>query len=93
MTYVMRYLHRYVDFIPIIDSYWGEALLAMFYVVPALVFAYTIFWYLIGFPAFNSLFAYTTLTHYFRRYHQPETRLKDLAPSRRKSSSVRMKEE
>ncbi len=93
MTYVMRYLHRSVDLMPIMGSYWGEALLSMFYVVPALVLTYAVFWYLLSFPIFNNLFAYTTLTHYFRRYHQPETRLKDMAPNRRKSSSVQIKPE
>jgi hypothetical protein len=33
---------------------------------------------LIRIPPINRLFTYTTLTHYYRRYREPETRLKDL---------------
>jgi hypothetical protein len=31
----------------------------------------------------NKIFSYTTLTHYYRRYHQPETRLKQMAPHKK----------
>ena len=44
----------------------------------ALFISYWVFWNLIRIPAFNKIFTYTTLTHYYRRYHQPETRLKQM---------------
>lgn len=46
--------------------------------ITALLLSYWAFWYLMRIPMFNTLFTYTTLTHYFRRYHQPETKLRHL---------------
>jgi len=45
--------------------------------------SYRVFWYLIKIPFINTLFTYTTLTRYYRRYHQPETRLKHMASSKK----------
>jgi Pyruvate/2-oxoacid:ferredoxin oxidoreductase delta subunit len=39
---------------------------------------YLLFSLLIRIPAVNWLFTYTTLVHYYRRYHEPDTTLKDL---------------
>jgi hypothetical protein len=50
--------------------------------------SYWIFWYLIRFPFFNTFFSVSTLTHYYRRYHQPETKLKRLAGIKRKSTTA-----
>lgn len=49
---------------------------------PLMIAAYLAFHWLIGFPAVNRLFTLTTLTHYYRRYHEPETRLRVLRPPR-----------
>ncbi len=43
----------------------------------ALAVAYAGFWWLIRVPLFNRLFAWTTLTHWYRRYHEPGTKLED----------------
>ena len=48
-------------------------------IIAALILSYLVFWYLIKIPVANTVFTYTTLTHYYRRYHQPETKLKHLA--------------
>ena len=37
-----------------------------------------IFWMLIRIPVVNTIFSVTTLTHYFKRFHEPETHIKDL---------------
>ncbi len=50
--------------------------------ITALLLSYLVFWYLIRIPLVNTAFTYTTLTHYYRRYHQPETRLKHMAPQK-----------
>ena len=44
----------------------------------ALAVAYAGFWWLIRVPLFNRLFAWTTLTRWYRRYHEPQTTLQDL---------------
>jgi hypothetical protein len=41
-----------------------------------------VFWYLIKIPVVNTVFTFTTLTHYYRRYHQPKTKLKHLVPKK-----------
>jgi Pyruvate/2-oxoacid:ferredoxin oxidoreductase delta subunit len=60
------------------NNYWIMILLESLYYVPALFLSYWIFWMLIRIPAVNTIFSITTLTHYFKRYHEPETRIKDL---------------
>lgn len=39
---------------------------------------YYIFALLVRIPAINSIFAYTTFTRIYRRYHEPETKVGDL---------------
>jgi len=45
-------------------------------------FAYLLFTWLVRIPAVNALFTYTTLTHFYRRYHEPGTKMKDLERGR-----------
>ena len=61
-----------------IQNYWFMLLVEAFYYIPALFLSYWIFWMLIRIPAVNTIFSVTTLTHYFKRYHDPETRVKFL---------------
>ena len=49
------------------------------YMLLAISVAYLLFSGAIRVPAINRLFTFTTLTHYYRRYHEPETKLKDMA--------------
>jgi len=44
-----------------------------------LSFAYLLFSYLIRISIINKLFANITYTHYYRRYHEPDTELRDLS--------------
>jgi ferredoxin len=44
----------------------------------AIALSYLLFWYLTRFRVVNALFTWTTLTHFYRRYHEPGTRLVDL---------------
>ena len=61
-----------------IEGFWIKQLVEMIYIIPALIISYWIFWLLIRIPLVNTFFSYTTFTRYFRRYHEPKTRLKDL---------------
>lgn len=61
-----------------IKNDWAMVLLESFYFLPAVFLSYWLFWMLIRVPVVNTIFSVSTLTHYFRRYHEPETRLKDL---------------
>jgi len=59
-------------------NYWVMVMVESLYYVPALFISYWIFWMLIRIPMVNTFFSLTTLTHYFKRFHEPETRIKDL---------------
>ena len=61
-----------------IKNYWIMALFESLYYLPALFLSYWIFWMLIRIPVVNTIFSVTTLTHYFKRFHEPETRIRDL---------------
>lgn len=61
-----------------INNYWAMVLLETFYFLPALFISYWIFWLVTRVPVVNNFFSLTTFTHYFKRFHEPETRLKDL---------------
>jgi hypothetical protein len=43
----------------------------------ALAIAYACFWWLIRVPLFNRMFTLTTFTHWYRRYHEPNTKPED----------------
>ena len=49
------------------------------YVLLSMWLAYLVFSTLIRVPAINRFFTLTTLTHYYRRYHEPGTELRDIA--------------
>lgn len=61
-----------------IENFWLKQTVEMVYVIPAIIISYWIYWLLIQIPFVNTLFTYTSLTRYFRRYHEPETSLKEL---------------
>ena len=67
-----------------IKNYWLVLLVEALYYIPALFLSYWIFWMLIRIPAVNTLFSVTTLTHYFKRFHDPETRVKSLMKRKKK---------
>ncbi len=62
------------------------------YFLSTVFLSYWIFWHLIQFPGFNKFFSLTTFTHYYRRYHQPETKLKHLAGNKRKNTTPELVE-
>jgi len=48
------------------------------YYFPAILIAYFIFFHLIRLKPINALFTWTTLTHFYKRYREPGTKLKDM---------------
>ncbi len=48
------------------------------YTLLSFIVGYAFFALLLRVPAINRFFTVTTLTHYYRRYHEPDTTLKDL---------------
>ncbi|MEW6334574.1 MAG: hypothetical protein AB1558_09910 [Thermodesulfobacteriota bacterium] len=48
------------------------------YLLASMAAAYWLFSLLLRVPVMNSIFTHRTLTHIFRRYHEPETKARDL---------------
>ncbi len=69
-----------------IENYWFMSLIEALYYIPALFLSYWLFWMLIRIPVVNTIFSVTTLTHYFKRFHDPETRIGLLIKRRNKLS-------
>ena len=53
------------------------------YILLSLFLSYLAFTFLSRVSLVNRLFTWTTLVHYFRRYHEPDTAIEDLTPERR----------
>jgi Pyruvate/2-oxoacid:ferredoxin oxidoreductase delta subunit len=93
ISYAWMWLHESLSFYPVRSGYWTievayifSFLLYIIYFLFAVFLSYWIFWHLIQFPVFNKFFSLTTLTHYYRRYHEPDTKLKDLSGNKRKDA-------
>ena len=93
ISYAWHWLHGSLNFYPVLSGFWTTEMLYVFnfmiytvYFLAAVSLSYWIFWYLGRFPVVNRLFSLTTLTHYYRRYHHPATRLRDLI-SKKKTSN------
>ncbi len=56
-------------------------LLFLCYYFTVLWAVYWLFWLLVRIPLGNYLFTWTTLTRWYRRYHEPETKLNDFQTS------------
>ncbi|MGB8952561.1 MAG: EFR1 family ferrodoxin [Candidatus Aminicenantales bacterium] len=67
--------------IPALESIRSYSMVQLFnavYYYPVILIAYFIFYKMLRWKPFNRLFTYTTFTHIFRRFHDPETGLNDL---------------
>ena len=83
MSYLLYRLHEMYYKIPKLGYFLPHMIIYYFDWIAALFLSYWVFWYLLRIPMVNTVFTFTTLTHYYRRYHQPETRLKHLSPKKR----------
>jgi NAD-dependent dihydropyrimidine dehydrogenase PreA subunit len=78
VLYVLNYLGIQLPYINSAMNYYILWIVTAIYIYPAYIIAYFLFFHLIRIKFINTLFTYTTLTHFYRRYHEPETFLKDL---------------
>ncbi|MCX8131595.1 MAG: EFR1 family ferrodoxin [Clostridia bacterium] len=68
------------DILKVDMSYsFAKTIFYYLYYLFSISFAYYIFSYFIRIPMLNKLFTYTTFTYFYRRYHEPDTELKDIA--------------
>jgi Pyruvate/2-oxoacid:ferredoxin oxidoreductase delta subunit len=74
--YLLKLLVPYTgDFIM---NRWLSLPLKYAYLLASMAAAYWLFSLLLRVPFINSIFTHTTFTHIFRRYHEPETKARDL---------------
>jgi ferredoxin len=89
LSSVLIWLHETNASIPVINDNPFLEPFNILYFLPALFLSYWIFWHLIRFPVINAFFSYTTLSHYYRRYHQPGTRLTHLMQQKKRKTSLK----
>ena len=82
MSYLLYRLNEMYYKVPKLGYYFSYEIIYFIDFFTALFLSYWVFWYLIRIPMVNTVFTYTTLTRYYRRYHQPETKLKHMAPKK-----------
>ena len=78
-VYLFSWLNEYIQVIENSDRYWIHEIMNLLYYYPAIFISYFIFTWLIQLPAINWLFTHTTMTHFWGRYREPDTRIKHLA--------------
>lgn len=82
VSHLLGIIFYYVTAFPVsiflADQLANNFLLQYAYIIISLYFVYLIFSNLNRFLLVNKFFTFTTLTHIYRRYHEPETKLKDL---------------
>ena len=88
ISYLLYRLHEMYYKIPTLGYFLPYITIYFIDCIAALFLSYLVFWYLIRIPVVNTVFTYTTLTHYYRRYHQPETKLKHMAPQKKAANKT-----
>jgi len=79
-TYLLGRLDGLLPWAGVLRSDLVGRAIDLLYLYLSLFASYYLYNLILRFPLINKLFTYTTLTHVYRRYHEPETRLKDLKP-------------
>jgi formate hydrogenlyase subunit 6/NADH:ubiquinone oxidoreductase subunit I len=71
-----------IHYLPIFKTYIPSTplliLISFFYFYANLFLSYHVFYTLTRIPAVNKFLTYTTPTHYYKHYHEPQTSLSDL---------------
>jgi ferredoxin len=75
--FLMKWLIGQIPFLQQINSGLINSLLQYGYMLLIFLFAYYVFHQLIRIKFFNKIFAYGTLTRFYRRYRQPGVKIKD----------------
>ena len=77
-AYIFKFAADYFPQINYIKNWFTLVIVHAIYLYPAYIIAYFVFFNLIRIKPLNRIFTYTTITHFYRRYNEPETTLKDL---------------
>ncbi|MFC1825010.1 EFR1 family ferrodoxin [Thermodesulfobacteriota bacterium] len=77
-VYLLSWITRSFPASSWLDNPVVQNLLYLIYFYPSVFISYYVFYLLIRIPVVNDFFTYTTLTHIYRRYHEPGTDANDL---------------
>jgi ferredoxin len=78
-AYLFSWLDVYVPGAKGLEGHWAGDILNLIYYYPAIFISYAVFHGLLRIPAINWFFTHTTMTHFWGRYREPGTNLKDIA--------------
>ena len=78
-AYLFSYLGGYIPAISGLENSIVGEILNLIYFYPAIFISYYIFYALIQVPGINWLFTHTTMTHFWRRYREPKTKLRHVS--------------
>ena len=78
-VYLLSWLDNFIPGITRLQGGWIEEALSLLYFYPAIFISYYIFNLFIKIPIVNRLFTITTFTHFWGRYREPDTRLKQIS--------------
>ena len=88
ISYLLFKLHVNFPSMPALGCFFPYLTIYIIDCIAAIVISYLLFWYLMRIPAVNTIFTYTTLTRYYRRYHQPDTKVKQMFPKKTKAKKA-----
>jgi len=77
-VYLFDWLGATVPALAAVDSRIVRLMVSLAYLYTSLFLSYLVFNLLVRIPFVNNLFAWTTLTRFYRRYNEPDTRVRDL---------------
>lgn len=83
--YLFRWLEGQVPGLVIADNYFLRFAVDLIYIYATVLISYRLLHQLAGIPFFNKILTYSTLTHIYRRHREPDTKVTDLAPSKREA--------
>ena len=78
-AYLFSWLDVYIPGMGSLEGHWIGDIVNFIYYYPAIFISYYIFYALIRIPAINWLFTHTTMTHFWGRYRESNTKLKNIA--------------
>lgn len=90
---VYEYVRRQLSYFITID-YYGvlfSTVLNYFYLMISFYLVYLIFFWFGKIPFMNNLCTHMTLTHFWRRYHEPDTSVTDIMPGNTNSTEHELK--
>lgn len=77
--YLLNWMARKRLWLGPTEDGWGTLCVQYLFVIFSIYLSYRLFLLLNRVPLLNKLFTFGTPTHYYRRYHEPTTTLKDIA--------------